>query len=172
MIRKEETRRIGYFAKPHGIKGELSLVTDVDLFEDEDDLFLICEMDGILTPFYVESLRYKNNSVILVKLDGMDDEKSVKRFVNHEVFYPANRMKTPWVEDLTWKRFAGYVLEDKTQGELGVITDVDETTINTLFRVDYRGKELLTPIADELVVSVDETQRKIIVSLPDGMLDL
>ena len=172
MIQKEEVVRIGYFAKPHGIKGELSLVTDCDLFEDEDDPFLVCEMDGILAPFYVESFRSKNNSVILVKLNNVDDEKSAKKFVNQEVFYPANRMKTSSIEDLTWKHFVGYVLEDKMQGELGVITDVDETTINTLFRVDYRGKELLTPIADELVVSVDEARRKIIVSLPDGILNL
>ena len=171
MIQKEEVVRIGYFAKPHGIKGELSLVTDYDLFEDESDPFLICEMDRIFVPFYVESFRYKSNSVILVKLENIDDEKSTKRFVNQEVFYPANRIKTPSREDFTWQRFAGYVLEDKTQGELGVITDVDETTINTLFRVDYRGKELLAPVADELVVSVDESRRKIIVSLPEGLLD-
>lgn len=170
MIQKEEVVRIGYFAKPHGIKGELSLVTDMDL--SEDDLFLICEMDGILVPFYVKSLRYKSNSVILVKLDGVDDEKAAKRFVHQEVFYPANRMRTPMVEDFTWKHFAGYMLEDNTQGELGVITGIDDTTINTLFRVDYRGKEVLVPVADELVVSVDETRRRINISLPDGILDL
>ena len=172
MIQKKEVVRIGYFAKPHGIKGELSLVTDYDLFEDESDSFLICEMDGILLPFYVESFRYKNNDVILVKLNDINDEKSAKKFVNQEVFYPANRLPKLLNEDLTWKRFVGYVLEDKTQGVLGVITHVDETTINILFKVDYRGKELLTPVADELVVSVDETQRKIIISLPEGIIDL
>ena len=171
MIQKEEVVRIGYFAKPHGIKGELSLVTNCDLFEDEDDPFLVCEMDGILVPFYVESFRYKGNSSILIKLIDVDNEKTAKRFVSQEVFYPVKRMKTPSNEDLTWKRFTGYVLEDEKQGELGVITDVDETTINTLFRVDYRGKELLTPVADELVVSIDKMQRKIIVSLPDGIIE-
>ena len=172
MIQKEEVVRIGYFAKPHGIKGELSLITDYDLFEDENDPYLICEMDGILVPFYVAAYRSKNKTVILVKLDQIDDEKSAKRFVNQEVFYPANRFRATTTEELSWRRFAGYVLEDKTQGELGVITDVDETTINTLFKVDYRGKELLTPIADELVVSIDDTQQKIILSLPEGIVDL
>ena len=172
MIQKEEVLRIGYFAKPHGIKGELSLVTEHELFEDEKDPYLICEMDGILTPFYIKSFRNKNKSVILVQLEGIDDEKSAKRYVNQEVFYPANRLKALLIDDSSWQHFTGYVLEDKTQGMVGVITGVDETTINTLFRVDYREKELLVPVADELVVSVEETQRKIIVSLPDGILDL
>ena len=38
MIRKEEVFKIGQFAKPHGIKGEISLVTNCDLFDDVEDL--------------------------------------------------------------------------------------------------------------------------------------
>ncbi len=172
MIHKEEVNRIGFFAKPHGIKGELSLVTDYDLFEDEADPFLFCEIDGILVPFFVESFRYKSNSVILVKLEHINNEMAAKRFINMDVYYPANRVKTPSYDEQSWEQFLGYVLAGKTQGDLGIITDVDETTINTLLRVDYRGKELLVPIADELVDAIDEKKRKIIVSLPEGILDL
>ena len=172
MIQKEEVVRIGYFAKTHGIKGELSLMTDFDLFEDDNDPYLICDMDGIWVPFFIESVRCKGSASILIKLIEVDNEKTAKKFVGQEVFYPANRMTTLSNEDLTWKRLTGYVLEDEKLGELGVITDVDQTTINTLFKVDYQGKELLTPVADELVVSIDKMQKKIIVSLPDGIIDL
>jgi len=172
MIQKAETVRIGFFAKPHGIKGELSLVTDYDLFEDKDDPFLICEMDGILVPFFVESFRYKNNSVILAKLEGVDDVISAKQFVNQEVFYPANRLKTPSIDEQSWKIFTGYMLADKKHGELGIINEVDMTTLNTLFKVDYQGKELLVPVADELVDSINQAQQKITVSLPEGLLSL
>ena len=172
MIQKEETVRIGFFAKPHGIKGELSLVTDYDLFEDEDAPFLICEMDGILVPFFVESFRYKSNTVMLVKLEGVDDVNSAKRFVNQEVFYPANRLKTPSIDEQSWEFFTGYMLADKKHGELGIINEVDMTTLNTLFKVNYQGKELLVPVADELVDSINQVQQKITVSLPEGLLSL
>jgi len=172
MIHKEDVNRIGFFTKPHGIKGELSLVTDYDLFEDEADPFLFCEIDGILVPFFVESFRYKSNSVILVKLEHINNEMAAKRFINMDVFYPTNRVKTPLYDEHSWEQFVGYILVGKTQGELGIITNVDETTINTLLRVDFRGKELLVPIADELIHAIDETQQRIIVSLPEGILDL
>ena len=172
MIQKEETIQIGYFAKPHGIKGELSLVTDCDLFEDTDDPYVICEMDGILTPFFVESFRYKGNSIILVKLAGIDNEISAKLFVNQEVFYPADQVKTPSINDMGLKYLTGYMLEDKALGDLGVITYVDERTVNTLFNVDFQGKELLVPFADELVDSIDHNRRRIVLILPDGILDL
>ena len=172
MIRREETKRIGYFARPHGIKGELSLITDYNLFEDEDDAYVICEMDGILVPFFVESFRYKSNAVILVKLEDVDSEITAKKFVNQDVFYPVSRLKETAPDDSGWKHFAGYLLEDKEQGELGVITLVDETTMNTLFAVDYHGKELLVPVADELVESIDHERRKVVLCLPEGLISI
>ena len=170
MIRKEETVRIGFFARPHGIKGELSLVTDYDLFEDMDDPYVICEMDGILVPFFIELYRYKSNSTILVKMEGVDNEIEAKQFVNREVFYPADRLKEPSPDNLGWKHLTGYMLEDKVHGELGVITYVDETTINTLLNVDYQGKELLVPFADELVDAIDHDRMRVVLTVPEGLL--
>jgi 16S rRNA processing protein RimM len=172
MIRKEETIKIGYFARPHGIKGELSLVTDYDLFEDVDDPYVICEMDGIMVPFFVESYRNKSRAVILVKLEDVDSETTAKTFVNREVFYPVTHWKESLADDSSWKHLTGYMLSDKEQGELGVITYVDDTTINTLFTVDYHGKELLLPVADELVDSIDHKGRRIVMVLPEGIMEL
>ena len=172
MIRKEETVRIGFFARPHGIKGELSLVTDYDLFDDENDPYVICEMDGILVPFFVESSRYKNNTTILVKLEGVDNEITAKQYVNQDVFYPSNRLKEPLVDNSEWDHFTSYVLEDKAMGELGIITFVDKTTINTLFTVDYHGKEILVPVADELVESIDHERKKVVLCLPEGLITI
>jgi 16S rRNA processing protein RimM len=133
---------------------------------------VICEIDGILVPFFVESFRHKSNAVVLVKLEDVDSETTAKKFVNREVLYPANRLQAPAMEDMSWKHFAGYMLADKAQGELGIITYVDDTTLNTLFTVDYKGKELLVPVADELVDSIDHEKRKIVLMLPSGIMEL
>lgn len=52
MIKSDEVFKIGQFAKPHGIKGEITLMTDCDVFDDTDDPYIICDMDGILVPFF------------------------------------------------------------------------------------------------------------------------
>ena len=70
MIRKEEVFKIGQFAKPHGIKGEISLVTNCDLFDDVEDPCIICEMDGILVPFFIEEYRYKTDTVMQIDHHG------------------------------------------------------------------------------------------------------
>ncbi|MDR3268131.1 MAG: ribosome maturation factor RimM [Tannerella sp.] len=172
MIRAEDLFQIGQFARPHGIKGELSLVTDYDVFDDTEDPYIVCEMEGILVPFYIESYRPKGRSTILVKLEQVDDDRAAKQFTNRAVYYPLTAWKQPPEETMTWNHFAGYMLEDEKQGEIGRVKDVDTTTINVLFRVDYRGKERLLPVAEALIRSVDRAEKRIVLSLPEGILDI
>ena len=73
MIKKEEVFKIGQFGKPHGIKGEIALVTNSDVLDNSEDPYIICEIDGILVPFFIEEYRYKTDTVILVKLKNVVD---------------------------------------------------------------------------------------------------
>ena len=173
MIRKEEVFKIGQFAKPHGIKGELSLVTNSDVFEDAEDPYIICDMDGILVPFFVEDFRYKTDTVTLVKLEDVNSEADARMFVNKEVFYPLDAVdEADLVGDMTWDSFIGYTVIEEKFGILGKITDVDESTINVLLSVDHEGEELLIPAAEELITDADHEARTLTVSLPDGLLEL
>jgi 16S rRNA processing protein RimM len=179
MIRKETLFRIGHFAKPHGIKGELTFVPEGDAFDPLKYPFLICEMEGIPVPFYVERSRPKGHATTLVKLERMDDETAAGTLAGKPVYYPLSAGQKQRMEEddeaqitSSWSRFAGYVLEDELQGWEGTITAVDETTLNTLFRVNCRGRELVIPIADQLIRSIDLPGKRIIVSLPEGITDL
>ena len=173
MIRQEEVFKIGQFAKPHGIKGELSLLTQCDLFEETDEPYIVCEMDGILVPFFVEEYRYKSDSVMLLKLEDVNSDADARPFVNKEVFYPLDLVDPEaLVGEMTWDNFMGYTVVDAHKGELGAITAVDESTINVLLQINHNGEELLIPAAEELITAVDHEARRLEVSLPDGLLDL
>ena len=173
MIRKEEVFKIGQFAKPHGIKGEISLVPNCDLFDEVEDPCVICEIDGILVPFFIEEYRYKTDTVMLVKLENVNDEKAARDFTNREVFFPLEDVgEDDLVGDMSWDSFIGYTVIDELHGELGKITDVDETTINVLLQIDHKGNEILLPAAEELITSADHENKTLRVSVPEGLLDL
>lgn len=173
MIKKDELFQIGYFAKPHGIKGELSLHTQYDeVIDSIDNSYLVCEVDGIFVPFFIETHRSKSASVILVKLEHIDDEIAAKKFSNKTVYCSLNLLKNFPVEKQSWDLFVGYELEDDAIGLLGKIVEVDESTINTLFKIDYQGQELLVPIAEELIIAIDQENRRFVVHLPEGLIDL
>lgn len=98
MIREGEVFKIGQFAKPHGIKGELSLVTNIDVLEDAEDPYIVCDMDGILVPFFVEDFRYKTDTVVLVKLEDVNSEEDARMFVARRCFI----LWTPWTRRISW----------------------------------------------------------------------
>ncbi|WP_099463266.1 MULTISPECIES: ribosome maturation factor RimM [Parabacteroides] len=173
MIREEEVFKIGQFAKPHGIKGELALVTNSDVFDDADDPYIVCDIDGILVPFFIEEFRYKSDNVVLLKLECVDNEDAAREFVNRDVYYPLDAVgDDDLAGNMTWDSFIGYTVADEHLGELGEISDVDESTVNVLFKVDYKGRELLFPAVEELITSINHADKHIVVSLPEGLLDL
>lgn len=173
MIRKEDIVKIGQFAKPHGIKGEISLVTDFDLFENKEESYIICDLDGLFVPFFIEEFRYKSDTVVLLKLENLNSGEDVKPFSNKDVYCPKE-----WIENstldtgITWDNFIGYKLFDTGRGYLGVIDDVDATTMNVLFRIDDGGNELLIPVAEELVTELDHVKKVIVMSVPPGLFEL
>ena len=68
MIKKDEVFKIGIFNKPHGVKGELSFTFTDDIFDRVDCEYLICLLDGIFVPFFIEEYRFRSDTTALVKL--------------------------------------------------------------------------------------------------------
>jgi len=173
MIKAEDVFKIGRFAKPHGVKGEISLLTTCDLFDEAEDPYVVCDIDGILVPFFIEEYRYKSDNVILLKLEHVDTEEAAREFVNLDVYYPMEGVEEETlVGDITWDSFIGYTVKDKKHGLLGAITDIDESTINVLLHIDYNGEELLFPAAEELIVDVNHSDKEMTVTLPEGLLEI
>lgn len=173
MIKREEIVKIGQFAKPHGIKGEISLITTFDLFENDEEPYIICELDGIFVPFFVEEYRYKSDTVVLLKLENLNSEEEVRAFSNREVYYPSENMKEVEQDSfLTWDSFVGYKLYDVERGFLGEVEAVDDTTLNVLFQITYKNETMLIPVAEELVASIEHEKRSITISVPQGLFEL
>lgn len=172
MIRKEEVYKIGLFNKPHGIHGELSFTFTDDIFDRADCDYLICQLDGIFVPFFIEEYRFRSDSTALIKLEGIDSTERARMFTNIEVYFPARFVEEATPGDLSWDFFVGFRMEDVQHGALGEIVDVDTTTVNTLFVVEKDGEELLVPAQEAFIVGVDQEQKLVTVDLPEGLLSL
>ena len=130
-------------------------------------------MDGILVPFFVEEQRYKSDSVVLLKLEDVDSDEAARPFVNKDVYYPLSEVDPEdLAADMTWDSFIGYEVVDAHAGRLGVVEAVDESTLNVLFRIERDGAELLIPAVEEFISWVDQAEKRLEVSLPEGLLEL
>lgn len=172
MIKKEEVYKIGIFNKPHGIHGELSFTFTDDIFDRVECDYLVCLLDGIFVPFFIEEYRFRSDSTALVKLEGVDSSERARMFTNIEVYFPVKFAEEGETDELTWNFFIGFTMYDIHAGELGEIIDIDQTTINVLFVVKYGKEELLVPAQEEFIVEIDQVQKVITVNLPEGLLSM
>lgn len=172
MIRREDVYKIGVFNKPHGIHGELSFTFTDDIFDRTEAEYIICLLDGIFVPFFLEEYRFRSDSTALVKLEGVDTAERARMFTNVEVYFPTKHAEDAEAGELTWDFFVGFRVEEVTHGTLGEVTDVDTATINTLFIVERQGEELLIPAQEEFILNIDPKQKVITMELPEGLLAL
>ena len=173
MIKKEEVYKIGLFNKPHGIHGELQFTFTDDIFDRVDCDYLICLLDGIFVPFFIEEYRFRSDSTALVKLEGIDTAERARMFTNVEVYFPVKHAEEAEDGELSWNFFVGFRMEDVRHGELGEVVEVDTTTVNTLFVVEQEdGEELHIPAQEEFIVEINQEKKLITVELPEGLLNL
>ena len=169
MLKKEDFVYFGKFLKPHGTKGEIGLQGDTFALGDGCD-FVACDIDGILVPFFFESVRPKNGDTLIAKMERMETADEVRYLTNRDAFIPRR-----WVEEsdeVSLGYFIGFMATDRTLGDIGEITDIDESTINTLFVVENNDGEILIPAQEEFIVDIDHENNRIILDLPEGLVEL
>lgn len=174
MIRQEEVYRIGKIGKPHGVKGEVSLLFDDDVFDRVDCDYLVLEVDGILVPFYFDEYRFKSGSTALFTFCGIDTKERAQELTGCDVFFPKS-LSDRDPDELSWGELQGFTLVDLNHGNatIGTITSVDDSTINILFNVKTaEGHDILVPAAEDFILDVDAEKKEITVRLPEGLLDL
>ena len=173
MITKNEIFPIGKINKPHGIHGEMSFTFTTDVFDTENAEFFIFEIEGIYIPFYIESYRFRTETTALLKLENVENEKQAREFAGLTVYLPAGFRDKVKEEEITMDYFVGFKLQDKTQGEIGTITAIDQTTENVLFVVENAdSNELLIPANDDFIHEINHEQKIIHLEIPDGLLEI
>ena len=168
MIKENEVYKIGRVGKPHGISGEVTLRFSDDVFDRVDADYLVLMVDGILVPFFIEEYRFRSDEVALVKFEDIDTKDRASELTGCDVFFPRH-LADAGDDVLTWSQIVGYdivdVLSDKT---IGRIEAVDETTINTLLEL---SDGTLIPAADEFIEDIDHEERKLMMRLPEGLVN-
>lgn len=176
MIKLSEIAEVGHFNKPHGIKGEISVSIEEDI-DLNDVKCIIIQIDGIFVPFFLNSIRPKTADTFLVTIDGIDSEEKAQELTNRS-FYILRSDLPEYEEDEEEDGFyasdlIGFEIDDINSGNVGVITDINDQTQNILFVVKTSGeKEILIPVADEFILSIDQENQVIKTDIPSEILTL
>ena len=163
MISNEDVISIGKITRTHGKRGEVQCLMENEYWDNADATFLILSIDNILVPFRVLDWRGKGSDSLIFQLDRFTDELQAQQLVG----YHAYMLKSDLSEENeilpTWQSLKGYRVLDTDQGELGIITDVDETTINTLITLNNNQ---LIPLHEDFIIDILQEKQQITICLP------
>jgi 16S rRNA processing protein RimM len=163
MITAQQVISIGKITRTHGKRGEMQCLMSNEYWDNADASFLILKLDNILVPFRVLDWRGKGSDSLIFQLDHIEDEQQAQRLVGTEAFMLVTDMNQEDEVMPTWQSLVGYCVVDTDQGELGIVDQVDETTINTLITLS-NGR--LIPIHEDFIVDINAEDKLLTICLP------
>jgi 16S rRNA processing protein RimM len=169
-MNKDDCYSIGYVAKPHGLKGEVSAVfTEPIELSELDALFL--EVKGNLVPYFIHSFSERPDKAFIKfeEINTQEQAAGIKGcviYLNKET-RPALKRGSFYNDEVI-----GFTVEDENEGILGILTQVMQSGPSRLLQLQYLGKEVLIPVNGPFIKSVNKSKKLIKVSLPEGFLDI
>ena len=170
-MNKIDCYQLGYIAKLHGFKGEVSFFLDVtDPFEYSNLKSVYIELNGVLTPFFIQFIQIKPKGFASVKLEGVNSESDAQVLLRKNLYLPAKDLPQLSGKNFYDHEVVGFQLIDLTHGHVGIIDQIIDLPVNPLIQVNANGKEVLIPFVKGLIQEVDRENKKLVVKAPEGLI--
>lgn len=171
-MNKDVCFELGYIVKKHGLQGEVSVHLDTDNPENYSSLeSVFIEIDQKLVPFFIKSIKVQGDKA-LIRFEEVEGPDYADELKGSKLFLPLDFLPALKGNQFYFHEIIGFHVSDKGKGNIGPITDVLDAGPQTLFAVDYNGKEVLIPVNDDIVLSVNRESKSVLVNLPEGLLDI
>ena len=148
---------IGQIVAPHGVRGDVRIYPDTD-FPKRFLKMKYGYIDG--KKYEVESARL-HKRVVLMKFVGVDDRNAAELLVKKDLQVPREDLVPLQKGQHYIYDILGSAVYDLQGHELGKLTDVLRTGSND------DGKETLLAAIPDVIKSIDESAKKIVVDPPE-----
>jgi 16S rRNA processing protein RimM len=167
---------VGTIPRTHGLKGEFKFhpfVTEPDILNNLNHLKLKGD-SAQETEFDIESLRGMPGKLI-VKLKGIDSINDAEAYTGQTVLAPEADFQELPKGEYYWFQILGLNVYDEDGLHYGQVTDIIETGSNDVYVVQDRtrenSKEILIPMIDWVVKSIDIEEKKLLFDNVEGLIE-
>ena len=162
---------IGKIVGVHGIKGEVKIRAESDIFERQ-----IKVLDSI--PVYrgtkreelqIESIKpYRN--LFVAKFKGIDDRSEAEERIGGELWINRSKQIEPGEDEFYFSDLIGSKVLTEEGERIGILKEILEQPASHILEVEKNdGRKVLIPFISKFVKDVDTKNKKIVVSLIEGM---
>lgn len=158
---------IAQVIKSYGTEGEIMISVFPQMPEDLDiDEPVFFYFEGLPVPFFFESLEFRGNRA-RVKLEGIDTLDAADELARMKIYLPKDRLE---VEEDDSLFLIGFSLYDESQHLRGTVRELHDFGGNLCLAVENaEGEEELYPFHEDLIRGIDENQKLLVLSIPEGL---
>jgi len=159
--------RVAQVLKSNGTDGQL-LISFLDIQPEDIDLQepVFIYFDGLPVPFYFESFTPRGNRRALVRLTGVRSLKDADELSGAALF-------ADYFEEDADEDFTGWTILQPGGTPLGTVSGYEDIPGNLCLWVTLaQGRQVLLPLHEDLILSVDQARRLLTLQIPEGLLDL
>jgi 16S rRNA processing protein RimM len=173
-----ETRHlvVGRLRKPHGLKGDCAIFPLTDQPEAafaEGNSVWLKNLAGEVVAGPLRLVRSRPyHREWLVAFEGHQHVDAVGPWRGLFLAADAATLRPPAEGEVYLHELAGFAVQDAEGTALGLVTDIIEMPSGLTLEVQGPKREFLVPFRKEFVVEVDREARRLVVSLPDGLMEL
>jgi 16S rRNA processing protein RimM len=165
--------QLGHITRTHGTRGEVVIYLDVDYPDDYDELeSVFIEIKGQLIPYFIENINIQKGSKAIVKFEDINSIELATPLINCALFLPEDNLDDLDESQFYYHEIMGFKVVDDKMGELGTVSTVYSMSTQDLIAMNYHGHEVLIPVNDTIVPSINREQKILNVRLPEGLLDV
>lgn len=172
-MQKEDCFYLGKVVKKYSFKGELLVKLDTDdpsIYTRMESVFI--DKNKSLIPFFIERSSLHKSTLLRVKFEDIDSEEDADKLLKSELYLPLEFLPQLTGNKFYYHEIFGFEAEDLSFGLVGIVKGVNDTTNQAILEIDRNGSEILIPLIDDFIKSVDREQKKIILAVPEGLIDI
>ncbi|MGH7582075.1 MAG: ribosome maturation factor RimM [Gemmatimonadales bacterium] len=165
---------VGRVRKPHGLKGEVAIYPLTDqpqaVFAPGRTLQLLDLGGAPAGEVVVEQSRIYHREC-LIKFAGRERREDVESLRQLFVAVPRGEMAPLAEGEVYQQELIGWAVRDEGDQPLGIVSAVYELPQGPTIEVQGAERQFLLPFRGEYVTVVDRAARRLVVRIPDGLLE-
>ncbi len=163
---------IGQIGRPHGVNGEVRMHVLTD-FPERLKQGLVVYLGETHNPLRIKECRW-HDDILLLGFEGCNNRTLAENYKNEFVYIRVDDLPSlPEGEYYHHQLIGLQVFPERESKALGVVSEILQTGANDVLVVrNDDNKEILLPILDQTVKSIDIENGKIHVHLLPGILDI
>jgi len=162
---------IGKVVGVHGLKGELKVKSESDVFERQMEVIdkIILYRGTKKEELPIEGVKpYKD--IYLIKLKGIEDRSGAEERIGGELWIKEEERAPLEEGEFYYEELIGLEVYDESGNKVGKVKGVFEQPASHILEVEKEdGKVILVPFIEQFVKEVDTEKGRLVVSLIEGM---